>query len=788
MQEIFDVKTRAFIAYKILFTLLLILIFAFSAFSQVGEKCFRGSVRDESGAVIVGAEIRLKNEKGKVVEKAKTDASGEFALACFAAGEYILVITKTGMTPIEKNLSLKKENLQISDIVLETQSVSEIVTVEIEPAFVSTTSEAATKTPTPLRDVPQSVEIVNRQLLDSQGARTLQDALYNVTAVSTAQGEGRRDQFYIRGFNAVGDQFIDGVRDDAQYYRDLSNIEQIEVVKGPSAVLFGRGSSGGIINRTTKKPNVFERVGSAEINFGSYGLKRGMFDFGQPVVRNKLAFRFVGSYEKAGSFRRYFFQDRYNIAPSITWKPTAKTDVTFQFEYMNDERLPDRGIPSYLGRPVDVPIGTYYGFPGEDRMTNRVSSQAIRFERKINDFWIIRDVFRRIGNATDFYNTPPGAVSLTGGNLRVARSQYQGIFKQENYFNQTEIVGAVKTFGVRHTILAGAELGSQKKRSLLFRNGTAAPVSLVNPILTRPINNGRATTDNDFEGKVFALYFQDQLSFGKNWKALVGIRYDDFKQKIDDLLAANIDLSRVDRQFSPRAGLVYQPNEWLSFYASYTRSFQPSGENLSLAENNEQLKPELTRNYEAGVKATFQPFRLNATLSIFRLDRNNIKTTDPLNPTQLILVGEQRTDGIEFTVSGSPLRKLDVFAGYSMLDARITKSNNVSAGVPLQGKTAQLTPRNSGNLWLTYQLPKQFRFGFGGYARTKTFTSTNNLVTLPGYARFDASIAWQSERHYEIAFNLKNIFNKRFYETSNGDNGILPGAPVNGSVTLRYRW
>jgi catecholate siderophore receptor len=788
MRKIFDGKSPGYIAYKFLFTLLLILTFALSGFSQTPEKCFRGTVKDSTGALIVGAEITLKNGKGKTIDKAKTDAAGEFALDCFDEGEYTLNISKEGMSPIVKNLSLRKENLQVSDIVLDAQAVSETVTVEIEPAFVSSSTEAATKTLTALRDVPQSVEIVNRQLLDSQAARSLQDALYNVTAVSVAQGEGRRDQFFIRGFSAIGDQFIDGVRDDAQYYRDLSNIEQIEVVKGPSAVLFGRGSSGGIINRTTKKPNVFDRVGSAEFMLGSYGLKRGSLDFGQPVLQEKLAFRFVGSYEKTGSFRHYFFQDRYNIAPSATWKPTAKTDVTFQFEYLNDRRLPDRGIPSYLGRPVDVEIGTYYGFPEADHITNRVSSQALRFEHQINAFWTLRNVFRRTGNATDFYNTPPGAVSLVNGNLRVARSQYNGIFKQENYFNQTEAVGVVNTFGIQHTILAGVELGSQAKRSLVFRNGTAASVALVNPVLTRPVNNGAATTNNDFEGKVFGVYFQDQISFNKKWKALIGARYDNFKQEIDDLLPINVDLGRTDRQWSPRVGLVYQPNDWLSFYTSYTRSFQPSGENLSLAANNEELKPELTRNYEAGVKATFQPFRLNATLSVFRLDRNNIKTTDPLNPTQLILVGEQRTDGIELTVSGSPLKKLDVFAGYSLLDARITKSNNVSAGVPLQGKFAQLTPRHAGNLWLTYQLPKQFRFGFGGYARTKSYTSTNNLVTLPGYARFDASLAWRSERHYEIAFNLKNVFNKRYYETSNGDNGILPGAPLNGSVTLRYRW
>ncbi|HEX8288677.1 MAG TPA: TonB-dependent siderophore receptor [Pyrinomonadaceae bacterium] len=795
--------------YKYAFLILFVFVCAANSFAQTQEKCFRGTVKDAADAFIVGAEIVLKTEKGKTIDRTQTDNSGQFALNCFEPGDYVLTIAKEGMTPIVKNLSYgndKKENLQISDVVLQTQAVSETVTVEIEPEFVSSTTETATKTSTPLRDVPQSVEIVNRRLLDSQAIRTLQDALYNVTAVSAAQGEGRRDQFFIRGFSAIGDQFIDGIRDDAQYYRDLSNIEQIEVVKGPSAALFGRGSSGGIINRVTKKPNVYERVGNAEVNFGSYGLKRGMFDFGQPIVQDKLAFRFIGSYEKTGSFRHYFFQDRYNIAPSLSWKPTEKTDVTFQFEYLNDERVPDRGIPSYLGRPVDVPVGTYYGFPERDRSKTRASSQALRFEHQINDFWTARNVFRHIYTETDFYNTGANGICVFNSintvctpvratdpiysydRLGATRFQYNGNFKQNNLFNQTEIVGTTETFGWQHTILGGVELGYQTKGTLRYTNATPNPVSLVNPDLSRPVNIGPIQTNNDFDGKVFGLYVQDQINFTKQWKALIGVRYDSFNQKLDDLRAVNQDLERTDREWSPRVGLVYQPNEHFSFYGSYTRSFQPSGENLSLAANNEELGPELTRNYEAGVKATFQPYRLNATLAVFRLDRNNIKTTDPLNPTQLILVGEQRTDGFEVTVSGSPTRKLDVYAGYALLDARITKSNTVSGGVSLQGKTAQLTPRSSGNLWLTYQLPKQFRLGFGGYARTKTYTSTNNLVVLPGYARFDASLSWRSEKHYEIAFNLKNITNNRYYETSNGDNNIQPGAPINGSITLRYRW
>jgi catecholate siderophore receptor len=790
---------------KVLLWIVFILILcAVNSFGQT--YCFKGTVKDANNALIADATVLIKNAKGKIIERTVSNKDGEFSLECVADGEYFLTISKEGMSPIEQKINLSRDNSKSTEVVLQAQNINETVTVNIEPDFVSTTSETATKTSTPLRDIPQSVEVVNRKILDSQAVLSLKDAMQNVTAVSVAQGEGRRDQFFIRGFSAVGDQFIDGVRDDALYYRDLSNIEQVEVVKGPSAVLFGRGSSGGIINRTTKKPNVFGRIGSAETNFGSYGLKRGSFDFGNPIVKEKLAFRAVGAYESEGNFRQYFSEKRYNFAPSLAWKPTDKTDVTFQFEYLNDERTPDRGIPSFRSNPLNVPISTYYGYPELDKIRSRVSSQAVRLEHQLSQTWLARNIFRRIGTATDFYNTSPNGICLmntagtscsttiastiseTDSRLRVLRQQYNGQIRQTNYFNQSEILGVFNTFGIQHNVLFGVELGSQGRGNLTFRNSTSAPVTFLNPNLTQPVNNAIPTTYNDFTAKVFGVYVQDQISFNKNWKALVGVRYDNYKQSVDDFLATNVDLSRTDKQFSPRFGLVYQPNDWLSFYGSFSRSFQPSGENLSLTANASELKPELTRNYEAGVKATIQPWRLSSTLSVFRLNRNNIKTTDPLNSAKLILVGEQQTDGIEFTIAGSPLRNLDFMAGYALLDAKITKSNTVSNGVLLEGKFAQLTPRNSGNLWLNYQLPKGFRLGFGGFTRSQTFTSANNLVKLSGYTRFDASIGWRSERHYEISFNLKNIANKKYFETSNGDNNIMTGSPINGSVTLRYRW
>jgi catecholate siderophore receptor len=745
-----------------------------------------GSVTDKNGAAVVGAQVRLTDKQGRGVAETETDSAGEFRLQAPAAGEYLLRVTKPGMAETTRNLRLPDEAAQTVNLTLEPRPLAGEVTVVANSEYVSVESETVAKLPIPTRDLPQAVEIVNRQLMESQAVRSMQDALYNVTSVVVAQGEGRRDQFLIRGFNALGDQFIDGIRDDAPYYRELANVERIEVVKGPAAVLYGRGSSGGLINRVTKRPSFEGAVGNADLIFGSYGLKRGVIDVGRPLISDKFAFRLIGAGEETGSFRHYFFLRRGFIAPSLAWRPTSDTDVLMQVEYLQDHRLPDRGLPSYRGRPVDVPVGTYYGYPDKDSITNRAFSQAIKIDHKIDGAWSVRNVFRHIGYATDFYNTGPNGISVVNGQLRVLRFQYSGSSRQDNYFNQTEATGSFRLFDWQHLALVGIELGAQDRASTIYRNSTASSVALIDPVLTSPITSNRPTTNNDFDGRVLGLYAQDMITFARQWKLLAGARFDRFNQKLVDFLGGPT-LQRIDREWSPRVGLVYQPTQLVSLYVSFTRSFQPSGENLSLATNNAEIGPETTRNYEAGVKATIVPWRLNMTLAVFRLERDNIKTTDPQNPTRLLPIGKQRTDGLETTFAGTPLRGLDLFGGFSLQSARIVRSTSVSAGVPLQGRRAGLIPQAMGNLWMTYALPKNFAIGFGAYGRSKVFTSANNLVTLPGFIRFDAGLFWRRE-HYEAGINLRNITNRRYYETSNGDNGILPGAPINGSFTLRYRW
>jgi catecholate siderophore receptor len=340
--------------------------------------------------------------------------------------------------------------------------------------------------------------------------------------------------------------------------------------------------------------------------------------------------------------------------------------------------------------------------------------------------------------------------------------------------------------GMEHTFLVGVEYGHQTRDTVRF-NGTADPVSLIDPVLTPPQYSAIAGTDNEFRGSVAAGYVQDQIAIAPKWKAMVGARYDYFDQFLHDRRPAAEDLGRIDREWSPRAGLVYQPWFPVSFYGSFSRSFQPSGEGLSLATNNQELGPETTRNLEAGMKMELFRRALNTTVSVFNLQRNNIKTVDPLDPTQLVLAGKQRTNGVEISFNGRLGTNLDVYGGYAWLDGKILESNSLSAGVPIEGKRAGSVPLHSGNIWATYRFGSGFGFGGGVIYNDDRYVANDNTVTLPAFTRVDATLFWRKQ-HYDFAVNVRNLGNIRYYETAHANSQIYPGAHINATVTTRFRW
>jgi catecholate siderophore receptor len=745
-----------------------------------------GTIFDQTGAVIEGARISIQRPDG-VPQTAVSDHNGKYNMPALPPGPYTVTAEKTNFVSKRRTLNIPEIPAAPAELnfVLEAAPIRESITVTDRVGYQVVTSATATRTLTPLRDIPQSVEVVGPEMIREQAALSMQDVLRNVSGVSVHMGEGRRDQVYIRGYSALRDLYVDGVRDDAAYYRDLSNIEQVEVIKGPASVLFGRGSSGGLVNRVTKKPNSERPIAEVFATFGSYGTKRTGADLGLPL-NDKVAFRVNGATEESGSHRHYYRLSRYAVTPSLSWRPTESTSVLAQVEQLSDDRIPDRGIPSLNGVPAPVGVGLYYGTPGEDFLRNQVSAQALSIDHAFNPSWTIRNTFRHSNYRNTYSNTYATGVSAQGSSYLVSRGQYNTSARQENYFNQTESVTTFRLLHMTHVVLTGFEAGNQDVMTTRF-TGTAGRADLFNPVLTRPIYAAVPASSNDFGGRTYGFYAQDQITIAPKWKALVGVRRDHYRQAFNDLLPQNNDLGRTDRAWSPRAGLVYQPTQWLSLYGSYSRSFIPSGDGLSLALNTADLKPETAENYELGAKTEALSGRLSINFAAFRLDRNNVRTIDPINPNVLVLVGKQRTNGAEVSVAGNLRRRWNIFAGYALLNARILRSNDVSSGVRVEGNRAGHIPLHSGNIWSTYSFENGFGFGGGINSNAARYTSNDNLVRLPSYTRVDATVFYRKSR-YEVSLNVRNLFDTNYYETAHGNFAIYPGAPINGLLNVRYRW
>jgi catecholate siderophore receptor len=666
---------------------------------------------------------------------------------------------------------------------------------ESNSSYQPLTTTTAARIEAPLRDIPQTVNVIPQTLIEDQNAQSLQDALRNVPGVSFHIGDGQRDQFYIRGFDAIGDLFVDGIRDDALYYRDLSNVQSIEVLKGPAAVLYGRGSSGGIINRITKKPG--GRIRDVEFTLGTYDQKRATFDVGEDMG-SAAAFRITGAVEDSGSFRDEGFLEREVFAPSLALELSPATKMLIQVERLRDRRLTDMGIPAFQGKPADVNIDTFYGTSDaedEDYSESNVLSGRITLEHAFNDDLTLRNVLAAYDYELDRKNTFGRVVDEAKQTTKLFHGETER--QDDGWFNQLELRQKAELAGMQHQLLYGIEIGRQYK-DLEVRNFALQPeVPLFNPgqpdisaFGPRPAAPG---TDNLTKLKVTSAYLQDLVSLSEHWKALVGLRHDKFEQTVDDKLIA--DRGRTDNEWSPRAGLVFQPADWQSYYVSYSRSFQPSGEVLAFAANQSELAPEETTNIEIGSKLDFFGGRLSATASVFHLERTDIKNTDPVT-REIVPVGTQRTRGIELTLSGEVAPDWNIYAGYAHLDARITESvatqtTNTVPGivVPLEGNRAALTPQNSANLWLMHDLGEGFSVGGGFNYVGDRYASPDNTVTLDSYLTFDAAAIYRSKK-YDVALNLKNITDKRYFISGHGASNNLnaPGAPRMASLTLRLHF
>ncbi|MDM9379749.1 TonB-dependent siderophore receptor [Chlorogloeopsis sp. ULAP01] len=666
-----------------------------------------------------------------------------------------------------------------------------VVTGEQDGYRVEETS-VGTRTDTPLRDIPQSIQIVPQQVIQDTQARSITEALENVPGV-VAQGAGStgtRDYFTIRGFEAYG-SLVNGLP-DPQITSDgiFFNVEQLEVLKGPASVLYGDTgltSIGGTINYVTKKP-LSEPFFEISTTAGNYGFLQSSLDLSGPLNTDKTAlYRLIAGFRYNDSITDFNSAGTLAIAPSLSLQLGEKTSLLVEGDVNRVERNGQQPGPQpVLGTLLPNPNGKISrSFNPIGPVPNNVTYNGrvgYRLEHQFNENLKLRNAFRYVFAQDDDSNIDFFPTDLEADNRTLNREGSIGEQYYNYYLLDTNLLSKFTTGTIEHQLLAGFSL-SRNTTDLSYEFGIpAAPVDIFDPVYDQTLVTGDRTFSRFTTRDTLGIYLQDQISLSQNFKLLLGGRFDTFSERATNRLT-NIDSSQSDTAFSPRVGIVYQPIQPISLYASYSRSFTPS---IGTAASGETFQPERGTQYEIGVKADLSE-RLSATLAFYDLTRSNVTTPDPINPNFSVQTGKQRSRGIEFDISGEILPGWNIIAGYAYTDARVTEDNSIPVGNRLFN-----APEHTVNLWTTYRIQtgslKGLGFGLGLYYLGDRPLDNANTVNLPSFFRTDAAIFYEQEQ-FRAALNFRNIFDIENYVSRYGSSDFVQiGTPftIQGSLSWRF--
>lgn len=662
-----------------------------------------------------------------------------------------------------------------------------ILVIGKSDGYLATDSATATKTDTPLLDTPQSVVVVTREQIEDQAYRSVGDVLRYVPGVTVGQGEGNRDQITLRGQNTTADFFLDGVRDDVQYFRSLYNIERVEVLKGPYALIFGRGGGGGIINRVQKTPSADALFVGAEGSVNTFGSWSAALDVNAPVAASG-ALRVNGLYEKSESHRDFVDGERYAINPYVAFELAPDWQAGLSYEYVHDDRVTDRGVPALAcvqpctPGPLTGQRDTFFGVPGVNRTGIDAHLLKGRLDGKLapNLSWSTTVLY---GDYDKYYDNVFANGAATAPNGTVALGAYSDATTRENVLIQSNLVADLALGATSHKLLLGFEYGDQSstnsRRSVSLSNNRLDLANLVYPAVTYGgITNNRVSDVN-----VLSAYLQDQIGLGEMVDLIVGVRYDRFEIEGVDIADNNRAFGRTDEKWSPRVGVVVKPLPNASLYASFSRSFLPrSGDQfLTLSATNQNLAPEEFTNYEIGGKWDIAP-TLNLTAALFQLDRTNATTPNPGNPLQTINVGETRTRGAELALTGRVMPGWQVSAGYTYQDAKLRGNDSV--------RLSQV-PEHQFALWNRYDATEALGVGLGVIHQSSQFAAirTSPSVTLvPAFTRVDAALFYTVSERLELQLNVENLLDEDYFSDAHNVNNITPGAPLNARLTARVKF
>lgn len=637
----------------------------------------------------------------------------------------------------------------------------------------------------PIQDTPQSIQVIPRQVLEDRGAVRLDEFTDNVSGVQRITGgDGLGSSgFIIRGFSDVYENLRNGFRSQGGFPRDLANIDRIEVLKGPAAALYGGGFQSGIVNILTKKPLDEPRY-EVKATVGSYDFYRGELDLTGPLVENRsLLYRLNVAYQNQGSFRDFLNYKSFFVAPSLTWNISQRTSLSFDYEYLNTDYPDDetfRAEPEFLR----ISPKTYLGEPdlASERFT--AHSLSLEFSHEFSDNWQYRLGFNTLWQ--DVFDE--GATR--SGRLQADRRTLNREFTRrtndlENLTLRNEILGKFNTGSVRHNLLFGVDY-SRLEYAYTFSSAPIAPIDIFNPIYgARPTAALSLNSNEAYGDDTLGIYLQDIVEVLPSLKILAGVRFDNVNGFYEDR-ETNTSINEVsDSKFSPRFGIVYQPGDTTTLYASWSNSFTPQifGRNS----NGEQFKPVTSEQYEVGIRQEFLDQRLSANLALFQITRQNVATTDPnsSDPFARIQTGEQRSRGVELDINGEILPGWKMILTYAYTDAQVTEDNRIPVGDRLPN-----VPYNSASLWTTYEIQSGNLQGLGAglgivYVGDRQ-GGLPNTITIPSYVRTDAALFYR-RRQFEARLNFKNLFDTNYYDATDGTS-INPQEPFTLIGSFSYRF
>jgi iron complex outermembrane recepter protein len=759
--------------------------FAAPEVAQTEPASTSGRVLDQTGAVVRDARVTLKETAVGNEQASVTDENGAFHFNRIQPGPVRLSVSAIGFSVTEKTITLIAGESRELEIRLQPGGLNETTTVVAEVGYQPAAISSGAKTDLPLRDLPQAIVVVPRQVLVDQQVIQLDEAVRNVSGVYRDNTfAGALDRFNIRGFGAT-DFLREGFRESQGEIRETAEIEQIEVLKGPASILYGRLEPGGVINVVPKKP-LTEPLISAELQAGSYQFYRTRFDLSSPLRSDRsLLFRINGVYQSDDGFREPtdIKTQRYLIAPRVAWNIRPASSLVLEATFLRDKRPFDRGLIAIGDRVADLPRERFLGEPGDYSLQEHYGF-GYRFEHGFAENLKLRNGFRIVFNDTEDYRAErAGRVNAATGVLprRFTSNDDDG----RNFTSQTDLAGKFETGHLGHHLLAGFDFTCDNNGGINGFNPALIPINIYNPVYgAAPLPITTLARNDDRTTDAFGLFVQDQIRLAAPLRFLIGARHDSVWNETRDFLS-NTAIEQKNRALTPRAGLVYQPAQTISIFTSYSRGFNPVTGARRF--DGGVLDPTKGKQYEAGVKTEWLKNTLTANLAWFYITKENVLTPDPANPGFVLQTGEVRSRGVEFDLMGRIAPGWSVIASYSYIDAVVTRDNVVPVGNRLIS-----VPNHGGSAWASYEVLRGswrgLGLGAGLFYVGERKGDLANSFSLPSYLRADAAVFYKRPR-WKLSVNFKNLRNKRYFEAGTNWDRIDVGIPftVLAALTLTFR-